>query len=153
LDPGLPLANVRTLDSALNASLGDRRVVLGLITAFAGAALLLACVGLYGVMSYTVALRRRELSIRLALGAARRDVLTLIMRDALRLVSVGAVFGVLGAFAAARMLASQLFQISRQDPMVIAGTLGIVGVIALLACWVPAWRAANVDSMEALHHE
>jgi predicted permease len=153
LNPGLPLANIRTLDSALNASLGDRRVVLGLISAFAGAALLLACVGLYGVMSYSVALRRRELSIRLALGAARTDVLQLIFRDALRLVSIGAILGILGAFLAARMLASQLFQITRQDPMVIAATLGIVGLIALLACWVPAWRAANVDSVEALRTE
>jgi predicted permease len=153
LDQGLPLANVRTLDGALTASLGDRRVVLGLIAALAGAALLLAGIGLYGVMAYSVALRRRELSIRIALGAARSEVLRMIMREALRLVSVGAVVGVVGALAASRMLVSQLFQMSRQDPLVITGTLCVVIVMALLACWVPAWRAARVDPVVALRSE
>lgn len=153
LDPSLPLANVRALDDAMHGSMSQRRIVLGLIGSFAGAALLLACVGLYGVMAYSVALRRRELSIRLALGATRRDVITLIIRNGLVLTSLGLALGVAGAFGAGRLLAHQLYEVSSHDPLVIAGTLLVVALVALLACWVPARRAARMDPVEALRAE
>ncbi len=153
LDPGLPLANVRALNDAMAGSMRERRVVLGLIGSFAVAALLLACIGLYGVMAYSVAIRRRELSVRLALGAARRDVIGLILRDALKLTSLGGITGVVGAVAFTRLLASQLYQVSGHDPLVMAATLVAVASVALFACWLPALRAAKVDPMEALRSE
>jgi predicted permease len=153
LDPGLPLANIRTLDDAMRGSTSERRVVLGLIGSFAGAALLLACIGLYGVMAYSVALRRRELSIRLALGAPRRDVVRLILGNGLLLTSIGLVIGVVGAFGTARLLAHQLYEVNSHDPAVIGGTLLVVTLVALIACWIPARRAARMDPVGALRAE
>jgi predicted permease len=153
LDPTLPLANIRTLDAAMGDSMSQRRMVLGLIGSFAGAALLLACIGLYGVMAYSVAIRRRELSIRLALGAERRNVIGLILGDSALLTSVGLILGVAGALGAARLLASQLYRVSSHDPLVIAGTTGAVFVVALFACWLPAWRATQVNPVQALRAE
>jgi predicted permease len=153
LDAGLPLANVRDLDDAMDGSTRQRRIVLGLIGSFAGVALLLACIGLYGVMAYSVALRRRELSIRLALGAPRRDVIRLILGNGILLTSLGLVIGVVGAFGATRLLAHQLYEVSSHDPLVIGGTLLVVTFVALLACWVPARRAARLDPVETLRAE
>ncbi len=153
LDSGLPLANVRALDEAMDASMNQRRTVLFLIGAFAASALGLACIGLYGVMSYSVAARRRELSIRVALGARRANISGLVLREALLLAAVGSLIGVAGAMGATRLMASQLYQVSSKDPLVIVATLSVVVTVALFACWLPAWRAANVDPIEALRGE
>ncbi len=153
LDSGLPLANVRALDDAMDASMNQRRTVLGLIGTFAAAALALACIGLYGVMSYSVAARRRELSIRVALGAQRANISGLVLREALLLAAIGSLIGLAGAVGATRLLASQLYQVNNQDPLVLGATLAVVVIVALFACWLPAWRAANVDPIEALRGE
>jgi predicted permease len=153
LDPGLPLADVRPLEEAMQGSMSGRRIVLGLVGSFAAVALALACIGLYGVMAYSVALRRRELSIRQALGATRPNVVGLILRNGVLLTSVGLALGVGGALGAARLLAHQLYQVSGHDPLVIAGTVLFVALAALLACWVPARRASRMDPVEALRME
>lgn len=153
LDPGLPLANVRTLDQAMSGSMTERRVVLALIGAFALTALLLACIGLYGVMAYSVVIRRRELGIRLALGAAQQTVRIMILRDGLRLMLPGLALGVAGALAGARLIAAMLFGVSAHEPVVFACTGVILVAVGFVACWVPARRATRIDPMIALRAE
>jgi predicted permease len=153
LDPGLPLANVRTLDEAMSGSMTERRLILGLIGAFTAVALLLACLGLYGVMAYSVVIRRRELSIRLALGAAPAAVRDLVLRDGLRLTLIGLVVGIAGALASARLITAFLFGTSPHDPVVIAVTTALLLVMAVVSCWLPARRATRVDPMVALRAE
>lgn len=153
LNPDLPMTNVRSLSDAMNDSMNPRRTILGLIGTFAVTALALAGVGLYGVMAYSVAIRQRELSIRLTLGANKADVAGMVIRDAVSLVLAGSILGLCGMLGAGRLLASQLFQVSDFDPLVMAATVGLVAFIALVACWLPARRAANVEAMEALRSE
>lgn len=153
IDPSLPLANLDTLEHALNASLGPQKLILNLIGVFAATALLLACIGLYGVMSYAVASRQRELSIRTALGAARADIRRLIVGRGARLTLVGLAIGLLASVAAARVLVSQLHGMSGYDPLVYAGAALLLAAVALLACWLPAQRATKVDPAIALRAE
>ncbi|MEO5961197.1 MAG: FtsX-like permease family protein, partial [Opitutaceae bacterium] len=153
LDPNLPLANMDTLEHAKATALGPQKLILNLIGAFAAIALLLACVGLYGVMSYAVACRQRELSIRSALGAAGRDLVRLIVGRSVRLISLGLVFGLLGAFAVARTLASQLHGVSSADPFVYVGAALLLALVALIASWLPSRRAARANPIDALRAE
>jgi len=153
LDGGVALANPRALDRALTDSMAQRRAVLSLVSAFAASALVLAAIGLYGVMAYSVVSRRRELGIRMAFGASAAIVVRGVLVDGLRLVAVGLVLGLAGALVAARLMASELFRVSGSDPWVAAGTTAIVATVALLACWLPAWRASQVDPMTALRAE
>ena len=153
IDPNLPLANLDTLEHAMTESLGPQKVILNLIGVFAATALLLASIGLYGVMSYSVVSRRRELSIRTALGAARTDIMRLVMGRGARLVLAGLAVGLLAAFAASRVLASRMQNVSAQDPVVFAGASILLAGVACLACWLPARRAAKVDPMVALRAE
>ncbi len=153
LDPTVPLANVRSLDEALRDSLAQRRLVFALIGGFAIAGLVLACVGLYGVMSYAVETRRRELSIRVALGAARGDVVGVVVRDGVRLIVIGLVVGLVATAAVTKLLASQLFGVTAHDPLVIGGAMLLLGAVALSACGLPAWRAARADPLETLRSE
>ena len=118
LDPGVALANPRALDDAMAQSLTPRRTMLTLVGAFASSALALACIGLYGVMAYSVSTRRREICIRMALGAERRAVIGHVMKDGIRLMAVGLVLGVAAALAIARLLTSELYQVSSHDPLV-----------------------------------
>jgi predicted permease len=153
LDPGLPLANIRTLDQAMANSMTDRRLILGLIGAFAVTALLLACTGLYGVMAYSVVVRRRELCIRLVLGATPRTVRIMVLCDGMRLMAPGLVLGITGAFAGARLIAAMLFGVSAHDPAVYGSVVMITAVVGVAACWFPAVKAARSDLLGALRAE
>jgi putative ABC transport system permease protein len=116
-------------------------------------ALVLTVVGLYGVMSYSVAQRRNEIGIRLALGAQSRDVLLMIVKQGSLLIGLGLVIGLSGAFALTRLIASMLFGVTAKDPLTFAAVGALLAAVALLACYVPAWRATKVDPMEALRYE
>jgi predicted permease len=153
LDAGLPLANVRTLEQAMAASMAERRVIVSLTSAFATAALALACLGLYGVMAYTVATRRRELCIRMALGADARAVVGHVLRDGLRMTIAGLAVGFAAALGAARLLTSQLYQVQSYDPLVMAAAFLALSVVAAAACWLPAWKAARFDPISALRND
>jgi putative ABC transport system permease protein len=153
LDGGVALANPRTLDEAMAGSMTERRVVLSLVGTFATAALTLACIGLYGVMAYSVATRRREICIRMAVGAVGRDVTRHILKDGLRLVAVGLAIGVAAAMGGARLLTTELYQVRSSDPLVIAGTIVAVAGVSLLACWMPAWRATRFTPLAALRND
>ena len=153
LDPGVALANPRALDATRAGSLTQRKVVLGLVSAFAGAALLLACVGIYGVMAYGVATRRREIGIRLALGAVPMTVVRLVLAGGISQLVLGLVLGTVGAVAAARLLASELYGVHASDPAVLAVTAVTIAAAAMGACLIPAWRATRYDPLESLRVE
>jgi ABC-type antimicrobial peptide transport system permease subunit len=141
------------MSDILNRSLGDRQFQLTLLLIFAGVALVLGSVGIYGVMSYTVAQRTRELGVRLALGASAGGVLRLVLREGILLAALGVVLGAAGAFAGRRVLANALFDVSASDPVTYIVVAGLLVAVAALACYVPARRAASVDPMEALRYE
>jgi predicted permease len=149
LDPAQP-ATVRKISDGIGRSLRGRQTVLVLVNAFAAIALILACIGIYGVMAYTIGQRQRELSIRMALGASQPNVVGLVLRDGLRLSSIGLVAGIIGAIAGARLIAALLFGVSAHDPLVFATASCALAAIAAVACWLPARRAASADPMQAL---
>ncbi|HET7535729.1 MAG TPA: FtsX-like permease family protein [Candidatus Didemnitutus sp.] len=134
-------------------STAARRFNLGLISTFAAVALVLSAVGLYGVMSYGVNQRTTEIGIRMAVGAPRRAVLGLFLRQGARLTGLGIVLGLLGAVALTRLLASQLYGVSPHDPLILAGVALTILVVAALACWLPARRATRVDPVTTLRAE
>lgn len=153
IDPNQPVANVRTLENAIAGSLSQRRFVLVLLAGFAGVALLLAAIGLYGVIAYAVTQRTREIGIRMALGATRRDVQSLVVGHGMKLAVIGLVLGLAGAMGLTRVLGRMLYEVKPTDPATFAGvTLVLLGV-ALFSCWLPARRAARVDPMVALRSE
>jgi predicted permease len=153
IDPGVAVASPRSLDRAMAESMTQRKVVLALVGVFATAALLLAAIGLYGVMAYAVATRRREFGIRMAFGAMRQDLIRQVLRGGLTLTTVGLLVGLAGAVGVAQLLASELYQVKGSDPLVIAGTATTVLAVAILACSVPAWRASRFHPMAALRVE
>jgi predicted permease len=153
LDPNLPLANVGTLDAAMADALGPQKVVLNLVGGFAATALLLAAIGLYGVMSYAVVCRRRELSIRAALGALRLDIVRLVIGQGTRMITAGLGVGLLVAFVVAQILAGRTNAVNGSDPLIFVGAAGILVVVSLLACWLPARRAARANPIEALRND
>ncbi len=153
IDPGVAVASPRSLDRAMAESMTQRKVVLALVGVFATAALLLAAIGLYGVMAYAVATRRREFGIRMAFGAVRQDLIRQVLRGGLALTTVGLLVGLAGAVGVAQLLASELYQVKGSDPLVIAGTAATVLAVAILACSVPAWRASRFQPMAALRVE
>ncbi|PYJ82675.1 MAG: hypothetical protein DME22_17940 [Verrucomicrobia bacterium] len=149
----LDLSRMRTMRQILAGSLVDQRFLLILLGGFAGCATLLAALGIYGVMSYLVTQRTREIGVRMALGARQRNVLALVLRHGALLTLGGIVLGLLGALAATRVLTSVLYSISSTDPLTFCGIALLLTAVALLACWLPARRAARVDPMEALRYE
>ena len=142
-----------TQDEVISRSLAPQRFLVVLLSAFAALALLLACVGIYGVISYVVGQRTHEIGVRMALGARRGDVLRLILSQGTRLVLVGIAIGILGAIGLTRLMASQLFQISTTDPLTFAAVALTLALVALAACYVPARRATKVEPMVALRYE
>ncbi|MCI0533973.1 MAG: ABC transporter permease [Verrucomicrobiales bacterium] len=153
LDPELPIYNLRTLATVRHDSLAPQRLNLSLLGLFAGAALTLAVIGLYGVLAYAVAQRRREIGIRMALGAQRGDVLALVIRHGARLTLIGVVLGLAGAFSLTRLLTRLLYEVKPTDPLTLLVTPLLLMSVALFACWLPARRAAKVDPMVALRYE
>jgi putative ABC transport system permease protein len=153
LDPNLPVSNVRPMAEVVAQSLATRRFVLLLFGLFAGLALLLATVGIYGVLAASVSQRTRELGIRIALGASTRDVARLIVGQGLKLVLSGMALGLLGALALRRLIEKLLFGVSPTDPLTYAIIASLLIGVALLACWIPARRATKVDPLVALRYE
>jgi predicted permease len=153
LDPGLPFLQPRTMAEHMGAAMVAQRIGAILLSVLGTVALALAVVGLYGVMSYAVNQRTRELGIRLALGAGQGQVLRIVLRDGMRLAALGIIIGVLGALGGGRLLASQLFGISPADPVTFTAIAFLLASVALLASYLPARRATKVDPMVALRAE
>ena len=153
IDSTQPIVRVMTMDRIMAIGQAERRFVLILFEAFGLVALVLAAVGIYGVLSGSVMERTREIGVRAALGASRRDLLALILRDGMRLTALGIAIGLFGAFAASQALATLLFGISRLDPASWLGVIAVLAAVAVIACWAPAWRATRVDPSITLRAE
>jgi predicted permease len=153
VDPELPVSEIRTMDQVLAESASSRRWTMAMLAAFAGLAMVLAMVGIYGVMSWSVAQRTREIGIRVALGAGSGNVLGMVIRHGMGLSALGLGIGLAGAFAVRRFLASLVFDVSPSDPLIYAGVAALMLGVALVACYVPARRASRVDPLIALRSE
>ena len=153
VDPDLPLAQVQTMQQLVSLTLAGDRWITVLDAGFGFAALLLAILGVYGVMSYSVTQRTREIGIRMALGAERMDVLRLILKEGLILAGIGVVAGLAGALVLTRLMRSSLFGVSATDPVTFAGVSMLLVVVGVAGCLVPARRAMRVDPLVALRHE
>jgi predicted permease len=153
MDADAPLYDIRTMEDYLGLDLGRARFQTVLLGLFAGIALLLTAVGLYGVMSYTIVQRTQEIGIRVALGATRRDVLGMVLGRSFGMTGIGLLVGILGAVALTRVLSSLLYEVRPIDPLTFAAVSLLLGTVSLIASYVPAWRAARVDPMIALRYE
>src|SRR5712664_1736380 len=153
LDPDLAVAHIRTMAQVISSSVAGPRFNTLLLGVFAGVALFLAAIGIYGVMAYAVTQQTHELGIRLALGAQPRNVLHLVLRQGVRLAGVGAMFGLAAALVLTRLMASLLYEVSATDPVTFSSVVILLLAIALLACYVPARRAMRLDPMVALRYE
>lgn len=152
-DPELPIYRVQRMEDYVAASVAQRRFTSVLCSIFAGAGLLLAVVGLFGVMSYSVAQRTHEIGVRIAVGAARTDILQLILREGMGITGVGLSLGLVGTMALARVIQNQLYGVTATDPWTFLAVVVALGLVALLACYIPARRAMRVDPMVALRYE
>jgi predicted permease len=153
LEPELPVYDALTMDQILNKTTASQGFAANLVLAFAGTSLLLAGIGLYGVLSYLVTQRSVEIAIRIALGARRPEVLRVVLVDGLKPVLFGAAAGVAGAAVAGSLIRSMLYGASPYDPLVVAGMVGCLLFTAVVACVIPAWRASRVDPIQALRSE
>jgi ABC-type antimicrobial peptide transport system permease subunit len=153
VDADQPLYEILTMEEVIERSVAGPRLQLVLMGTFAGIALLLAIVGLYGVISYLVAQRTREMGIRMALGAGPADVVWLVMRQGARLAAVGIGLGLAGAYGLSQLLESQLYGVSAQDPLTFGALAALLGSVALVATFLPARRAARVDPLIAMKGE
>jgi putative ABC transport system permease protein len=153
IDASLPITDVATMNELLKASVATHRFSMTLLTVFAGLALSLAAVGIYGVMNYAVSQRTQEIGIRVALGAQSSDIRRMIVGRGVRLAMAGTLLGLAGAFGAARVLTSMLYRVRPADPGTFLGVSALLIVVAVLACWIPARRALRVDPVVALRWE
>ena len=153
VDNDQPVSNIRTMDQLFSASLSERRFQMVLLGIFGILALILAAVGIFGVMAYSVSRRTQEIGLRIALGAKAGDVLKLILGQGLKWSVLGVAIGLILALALSRVLSSLLFQVRATDPAILAGVSLLLGGVALLACYIPAHRATRIDPMVALRWE
>jgi len=153
VDPHLPVHSISTMDQVISRSMADRRFGLQLLAIFAAVALLLAAIGVYGVMSYSFSQRTHELGIRVALGAQRFDILRMALTEGMRIVLIGLVSGLLGAAIVTRVFQSMLFEVPASDPATFLSVSAILTAVALVACYIPARRATRVDPILALRNE
>jgi putative ABC transport system permease protein len=153
IDSTQPAYDVKTLEQALSDSIAPRRFNLFLLGTFAAAALLLALVGIYGVIAYSVAERTREIGVRMALGAQRGEVVRMVVREGMAMAFAGMAAGLAGAWGLTRLIGSLLYDVKANDLATFAAVAGALAVTAMLACWVPALKAARVDPMVALRYE
>jgi ABC-type antimicrobial peptide transport system permease subunit len=152
--PRVPMRGpLLTVENLVELQMFQERAIAQVASFFSGCALLLACIGLYGVLAYNVAQRTREIGIRMALGAARHDVLWLVIRDGVGLAAAGCIVGLIAAVALVRLLARLLYGVTATDPLTLGATAAALLAVALLASWLPARRAAKVDPMIALRAE
>jgi putative ABC transport system permease protein len=149
----VPIDEIATLDDRLAQHIAPRRFITALLGVFAGVALVLAAIGIYGVMSYSVTERTHEIGVRRALGAQDSDVLGAVMRRGLMLTMIGTVIGLGASLVLSRVLANLLFGVSALDPLTFVVVALVLAIVALLACYVPARRATKVDPMVALRYE
>jgi putative ABC transport system permease protein len=153
IDRNQPISSVATMDQLVQDSVGSRRVTLILLGLFSALALVLACIGIYGVISYSVAQRTQEIGIRMALGARREDIVKMILLQGARIVVAGVVIGMLAAFGLTRYLEKLLFAVSPGDPGTFAAVALVLAMVTLLACYIPARRTLRVDPITALRYE
>jgi putative ABC transport system permease protein len=153
IDKEQPISDIKTMDQVLSQSVAQRRFNMLLLGGFAGVALLLTAVGIYGLISYSVTQRTREIGLRMALGARRQDILKLVMARGLLLVLLGVGIGIAGAFALTRVMESLLFGVGARDPLTFAVIPLVMVGVALGACFIPARRATKVDPGVALRYE
>ncbi|HEY6232333.1 MAG TPA: ABC transporter permease [Pyrinomonadaceae bacterium] len=153
IDPDQPVADVRTMDQWLETAVAAPRYRTGLIALFALVALILACTGIYGVMSYSVTQRTHEIGVRMALGARRFDVLKLVVRQGMALVIAGVLIGLAAAIGLTRVMASLLFEVTAKDPFTFVAVAVVLTLVAFIACYLPARRATKVDPLTALRYE
>ena len=153
VDAGIPLTNPGTMDQLVAQSIVDRRLTMMLLAAFAGLALVLASIGIYSVMAYTVTQRTSEIGVRMALGAGPGDVVRMVVGEGMKLVLIGVAFGVAGALALTRLMTALLFEVRATDPIVYFAVIFVIGGVALLANFIPALRATRIDPMVALRND
>jgi predicted permease len=153
IDSDMPVFNIRTMNEIIGASIARERFATLLFGIFAAAALLLGAIGTYGVLSYLVSQRTREMGVRMALGAQTRDIIQLVLGRGIRLIAAGIVIGLLAALGLSRLLASLLYGVKATDPMIFALVSGVLVIVAAVACYIPARRATKVDPMIALRYE
>jgi putative ABC transport system permease protein len=153
LDRDIPLTKVRVFDEYMSRTLAKPRFNALLLSIFAGTALLLTAIGIYGVLTYSVSQRTNEIGIRIALGAAQSNIFRLVVGQAMLLVAISIAIGLFGAFTAARFLSSLLYGVAAWDPVTFTSIATLIAAVAFLACWLPARRAARVDPGIALRAE
>jgi len=153
VNSGLAIAVPQSMDAIVAQALGQARLMMWLLGIFAGVALLLASIGIYGAVAYSVEQRTGEIGVRMALGAQTRDVLRLIVNQGMKPVIIGLAIGIMAAFAVGRLIATQLYQVSAHNPALLAGATILLAMIALIACLLPARRATLVDPIHALRVE
>jgi putative ABC transport system permease protein len=153
LDGQLALANVRTMDDWVANSAAQPRLNAMLLASFAGMAMLIAAIGIYGVLAYAVNQRTREIGVRMALGAQPRDVLRLVVREGMRVAVIGVTLGLIAGVVLSRVVASLLYGVAARDPMTFTFVAVLLTTVALAACAIPARRAARVDPIVALRYE
>jgi len=153
IDAEVPVSDIRPMTDVLSISTAQRRLTMMLLAIFAAMALLIAAVGLYGVISYTVTQRTQEIGIRMALGAQRGDVLRMVVGQAMAMTAAGVAIGALGAFLLTRLMATLLFDVKPGDPITFVVVAGLLGAVALFASYIPGRRATTVDPVIALRAE